>query len=65
MSYLPLSNTHVNLAGRIIHMERVLLLQKLQRAGIQILDWDVTEPFDLLVKRRLGHLPMWLRAIGR
>lgn len=65
MSYLPSSNTHVNLAGRIIHMERVLLLQKLQRAGIQILDWDVTEPFDLLVRRRLGHLPMWLRAIGR
>jgi uncharacterized protein (DUF58 family) len=65
LSYLPSSNTNVELAGRVIHMERVLLLQKLQRAGIQILDWDVVEPFDLLVKRRLGHSPMWLRAIGR
>jgi hypothetical protein len=65
MSYLPSSDATVDLAGRIIHMERMLLLQRLQRAGIQILDWDVREPFDLLVKRRLGHSPMWLRAIGR
>ncbi len=65
LSYLPSSNANVELAGRIIHMERVLLLQKLQRAGIQILDWDVAEPFDLLVKRRLGHSPIWLRAIAR
>jgi hypothetical protein len=46
-------------------MERLLLLQKLQRAGIQILDWDVDEPFDRVVKRKLGHSPIWLRAIGR
>jgi len=65
LSYLPSPNANVDLAARIIHMERVLLLQKLQRAGIQLLDWDVAEPFDLLVKRRLGHSPMWLRAIAR
>jgi uncharacterized protein (DUF58 family) len=65
LSYLPASNAHVDLAGRVIHMERLLLLQKLQRAGIHVLDWDVTEPFDSLVKRRLGRSPVWLRAIGR
>ena len=64
LSYLSL-DSNVDLAGRVIHMERLLLLQRLQRAGIQILDWDVAEPFDMLVKRRLGRSPIWLRAIGR
>jgi uncharacterized protein (DUF58 family) len=65
LSYLGRSNPHVDLAGRVLHMERVLLLQRLQRANIQVLDWDVQEPFDLLVKRKLSHAPAWLRAIGR
>jgi len=65
LSYLPPSNPSVDLAGRVIHIERLLLLQKLQRANIHVLDWDVKEPFDLLVKRRLGRSPAWLRAIGR
>jgi uncharacterized protein (DUF58 family) len=65
LSYLPSSNPNVNLAGRVIHMERLLLLQRLQRANIHVLDWNVTEPFDLLVKRRLGRSPMRLRALGR
>jgi len=64
LSYLP-KNRNVELAGRVIHMERGLLLQKVQRAGIQILDWDVAEPFDLVVKRRLSRPPAWLRAVGR
>jgi hypothetical protein len=46
-------------------MERLLLLQRLQRANIHVLDWDVEEPFDLLVKRRLGRAPIWLHTTGR
>ena len=65
LSYLGTSNPNVDLAGHVMHMERVLLLQKLQRAYIQVLDWDVREPFDLLVKRSLSHAPAWLRAIRR
>ncbi len=65
LSYLGTSKPNVDLAGRVLHMERVLLLQRLQRANIQVLDWDVQEPFDLLVKRKLSHAPAWLRAIGR
>lgn len=65
LSYLPAANPHVDLAGRVIQMERTLLLQRLQRANIQVLDWDVKEPFDLLVKRRLSRAPAWLRAVGR
>ena len=64
ISYLP-KDRNVELAGRVIHMERGLLFQKVQRAGIQILDWDVSEPFDLVVKRKLSRPPAWLRAVGR
>jgi uncharacterized protein (DUF58 family) len=64
LSYLP--KTHnVELASRVIQMERRLLLQRIQHAGIQILDWDVAEPFDLVVQRKLSHPPAWLRAVGR
>jgi len=63
LSYLPL-NDMIQLAARVIHMERTLLLQKMGRAGIYVLDWDVSEPFDLFVKRRLSRTPFWLRASG-
>jgi len=64
LSYLP-ANPTVELAGRVIRMERVLLLQRMGRAGIQVLDWDVTEPFDLFVKRRMTRSAIWLHAVGR
>jgi uncharacterized protein (DUF58 family) len=64
LSYLP-GNSNIDLAGRVIHMERTLLLKRIQRASIQVLDWDVAEPFDLVVKRKLSHPPAWLRAVGR
>jgi uncharacterized protein (DUF58 family) len=62
LSYLP-KNKNTVLAGRVIHMERALLLQKIQRAGIQVLDWDVAEPFDQVVKRRLSRPPGFLRSM--
>jgi len=65
LSYLSSSNPNVELAGRVVRMERLLLLQRLQRANIHVLDWDVDEPFDLLVKRRLGRAPIWLHTTGR
>lgn len=65
LSYLSSTIPNVDLAGRVLHMERLLLLQSLQRANIHVLDWDVREPFDLLVRRRLGRMPVWLRAAGR
>lgn len=64
LSYLK-RDREVELASRVIRLERRLLLQKLQRAGVQVLDWDVSEPFDQVVKRRLSHPPAWMRAIGR
>ena len=64
LSYLPANET-IQLAGRVVHMERILLLQRMGRAGIHVLDWDVSEPFDLFVKRRLSRSPFWLRAFSR
>jgi uncharacterized protein (DUF58 family) len=63
LSYLPKSES-VNQAARLLRLERDLLIQNLQRAGIQVLDWDVSQPLDQVVKRRLGRPPALLRAIG-
>ena len=65
LAHLPASNPDVELAGRILRMERTVLLQRLQRANIHVIDWDVKEPFDLVVKRRLARTPVWLRRLGR
>lgn len=64
LSYLP-KTRNITLAGRVVSMERSLMLQKVQRAGIQVLDWDVSEPFDQVVKKRLSRPPAWMRAVGR
>jgi uncharacterized protein (DUF58 family) len=64
LSYLPKTHT-IELASRVVQMERKLLLQRVHHAGIQILDWDAAEPFDLAVKRKLSRPPAWLRAVGR
>ncbi|MFZ5910947.1 MAG: DUF58 domain-containing protein, partial [Chloroflexota bacterium] len=63
LGFLP-GQPSVQLAARIVRMERSLALERLQRAGVQVLDWDVAQPFDLVVKRRLGPPPALLHAIG-
>lgn len=65
LSYLPAANTDVNLAGRVIRMERMLLLEKMERANIHVIDWDVKDSFDLVLKRRSARSPIWMRAVGR
>ncbi len=63
VSYLP-NDPSVKLAARVVRMERNLLLKKLKRAGVQVLDWNIDQPFDQVMKRRLGPPPALLRAIG-
>jgi len=63
LSYLQ-DEPSIELAGRIVRMERDLLIKKLQHAGIQMLNWDVTQPFDQVVKQRLGPPPALMRAVG-
>jgi tetratricopeptide (TPR) repeat protein len=43
----------IELWRRVIRMERNLLIQRLQRAGIQIIEWDVSQPFDQAVRSAL------------
>ncbi len=50
---------NTKLAARILGTERRMLMLRLQRAGIQALDWDVNLPLDRLVKTRLGRPPAW------
>jgi uncharacterized protein (DUF58 family) len=52
-------------AERIARLERTLLLHKLQRAGIQTINWKVTQPFDQVAYAALGRMPRGVHAIGR
>ncbi|MCJ7433679.1 MAG: DUF58 domain-containing protein [Anaerolineales bacterium] len=63
LSFLP-KQKEVDLAARVVRMERALLLRKLQRAGVQVLDWDITHPFDQVVQRELSRIPAWLQMQG-
>lgn len=53
----------VRMAGRILRLERALLLQRLQRAGVQMLDWDVKVPFDQVARSQLGKMSARLHGI--
>ncbi len=39
-------SAQVDLAARVIRMERNLLIRRLERAGIQVIEWDVSIPLD-------------------
>jgi len=64
MAYLP-HRPEMVIAGRIVHMEREMLLKRLRHAGVQVLDWDVGKPFDQIAPAALGRPLAWYRAIGR
>lgn len=50
---------------RVIRLERQLLLMRLRRISIQVLDWDTKKPFDQAAGAALARPPAWLRAVGR
>ncbi len=45
----------VILASRILRMERQWLLRRLRRAGIQVVEWDVSQPFDQASRSAFGR----------
>jgi uncharacterized repeat protein (TIGR01451 family) len=63
MAHLP-SMVEVQQAARILRLERDLLLKHLRRAGIQTLDWDVSQPFDQVVRHSLSRTPQHMQAVG-
>ena len=54
----------VALAARIARLERTLQLRYLRRAGIQVVDWRVDQPFDRVIHATLARTPQWHRAVG-
>jgi uncharacterized protein (DUF58 family) len=61
---LPSQQPGIELAARIVRVERALLQRKLQQAGIQVVDWQVDRPFDQVVHASLGRMPQWFRGVG-
>jgi uncharacterized protein (DUF58 family) len=47
------SSSQVDLAARVIRMERDLLIRRLERAGIQVIEWDVSVPLDQAIGPKL------------
>jgi uncharacterized protein (DUF58 family) len=54
----------VALAARIARLERTLQLRYLRRAGVQVVDWQVDQPFDRVIHATLAQAPQWHRAVG-
>lgn len=44
------SAADVELAARVVRMERELLLARMRRAGLQIVEWNVAQPFDQAIR---------------
>jgi hypothetical protein len=53
----------VSLAGRVVRMERDLLIRRLERAGVQVFEWDLSKPFDQALGPQLMRPPR--SGIGR
>ena len=58
------SDPLASLATRIARLERTLLIRKAHQIGIQIVNWQVDQPFDHAVHATLGRIPLWFRAVG-
>jgi uncharacterized protein (DUF58 family) len=62
VSLLP-KEPETELAERIVRIERELMLKRLRRAGIQVINWDVSKPFDQIAQSHLGRRPLWLSSV--
>lgn len=49
----PYAGPDIALAARIVRMERRLMIGRLQRAGLQVVEWDVARPFEQVVRGAL------------
>ena len=54
-----------DLAWQLARDERALLLRKLQRMGVRVLDWPVDQPFEPLVRANLSRPAPGLRPLLR
>jgi uncharacterized protein (DUF58 family) len=54
ITHLP-EEAEVQLAARIVRMERELMLNRVRRAGVQVYEWNVSQPFDQAALRFFGR----------
>jgi uncharacterized protein (DUF58 family) len=54
---------NIILATRIARMERTLLLRKLRRYGIIVVNWQVDTPLEQTMLSSMSRLPHWVRAM--
>ncbi|MBN1660362.1 MAG: DUF58 domain-containing protein [Anaerolineae bacterium] len=52
----------VDLAVRIIGIERALTRRRLQRLGVRVVDWNVSLPLDRAIRTSLGRMPPVVHA---
>jgi uncharacterized protein (DUF58 family) len=54
LAHLP-NQPEIELAARVIRMERELMIRRIQRAGVQVYEWNVSQPFDQAAHRFFGR----------
>ncbi len=57
------SSKALDIASRILRIEREILLHRLKRAGVQVVNWDTRLPFENVIQGALSRPPAWMRAI--
>ena len=58
-------NPSVKLAARIARLQREVLLRDLRHRGVQVVNWDVSKPFEQAVRASLSRPAAFLHAIQR
>ena len=53
------SREQAQLAARIVRLERRVLLGRLRRGGVQVIEWNVSEPFDQTMRIAARQLNRW------
>jgi len=63
LKYLPAPDQDTRLASRLAGIERLLMINKLRQAGIQVLDWRIDAPLDQAIPAAMSR-PAPLLAIS-
>ncbi|MCB0101381.1 MAG: DUF58 domain-containing protein [Anaerolineales bacterium] len=61
---LPQSRS-VELAQRILRLQRETMLRELRHIGIQVVNWDVSIPFEQIAQSTLSRPAAWMHSIRR
>ncbi len=61
-----IADTSTNiLAARVVRLQRLVMLRRLRGAGIHVVDWDVSQPFEKIAKQELEQRLVLHRGVLR